>query len=135
VRPPEIKGLRGIGAAVQLLRDPRAFIDRQGARLGRVWTTPMPDGGRFRTLYWMLGRDANERILSPEHKADFNWYGGYRSTMEPLIGRDVLTLLDDAPGCPAHRDRMRRLAPIFRGHLDDEYAATVIEPIVARCMR
>ncbi len=134
MNPPGLDGLRGLYAAVQVLRDPRLFIDEQAHRLGPVWTTRMPDGNRrLGKLYWMMGPDANERILAPEYKADFTWYGGYRFTMEPIIGRDVLTLLDDTTGWPGLRYRDRRLAPVFRPQLDDEYAPVMLQ-IVERCM-
>jgi cytochrome P450 len=133
---PGLDGLRGLMAAFKIVRDPRTFIDESARRFGPVWTTRIPDGtGRLGTLYWMMGAAANERILALEHKDDFTWYGGYRFTMEPLFGRDILFLTDDTPACPAHRDRHRLLAPAFRQQLDERYLPLMEEIVERRIAR
>jgi cytochrome P450 len=124
---PGPEGIRGLTAAVQILRDPRRFIDESARRYGRVWATRIPDVGwrRLGWMYWLMGPEANERILAPQHKDDFSWYGSYRLSMEPIFGRDILFLSDDTPACPAHRDRHRRLAPSFHPQLDAEYVPLI----------
>jgi cytochrome P450 len=129
VKRPGPDGIRGITAAVQILRDPRAFILDGARRYGPIWATRIPDVGwrRLGWMFWMMGPEANERILAPQHKEDFSWYDSYRLAMEPIFGRDILFLTDDTPGCPAHRDRHRRLAPSFNPQLDAEYVPLIRE--------
>ncbi len=126
---PGPDGIAGITAAVKILRDPRAFISESARRYGPIWATRIPDVGwrRLGWMFWMMGPEANERILAPQYKDDFSWYDSYRLAMEPMFGRDILFLSDDTPGCPAHRDRHRRLAPSFNPQLDDEYGPLILD--------
>jgi cytochrome P450 len=124
--------LFAIPAAMRLLADPRALIAEYTRRHGPVWRMAMPDGAKLVDLVWLLGPDGNERILAPQHKADFTWAGGYRFTMEPIFGRDILLLKDDAPGCPAHRDRHRQLVWAFHPRMDPDYIAAIGRIVGAR---
>src|SRR5262249_22245697 len=90
MQPPGPSRIASIPAALTLLRDPRRLIADYARRYGRVFRTFIPDRGRLVPLVWLMGPDGNERILGPAHKADFSWYEGYRFTMEPLFGRDIL---------------------------------------------
>ena len=133
---PGVDGIFSIPAALQLLRDPRVLVDRHTQRFGPVWTTRMPDrGGKLRRLYWLMGPDGNERILAPQYRDDFSWYVGYRYTMEPIFGRDILFLLDDTAGCPAHRERHRLLVPAFHPRLDVDYAPVIADAVERRVAR
>lgn len=128
VEIPGPGALPSIAAAVRLLRDPRALLRDGARRYGPVWAMAMPDRGRLTRLVWLLGADGNERILAPQHRDDFSWYEGYRFTMEPMFGRDILFLLDGA----AHRERHRKLAPAFHPRHDPGYLAT-IRSIIEKC--
>ncbi len=117
---------------MQLLRDPRVFIRENAARYGDVWRSRIPaigPGKRLRDLVWLMGPEGAERILAPQHRDDFSWYGGYGFTMEPTFGRDILFLSDDTPGCPAHKERHRTLSPAFHPRTDGDYLP-VIESVV-----
>lgn len=110
--------------APKLLSDPRKPIESLSARFGRIFRTRTMSASGLREMVWLLGASHNERILAPAHRDDFTWYEGYGFTMEPLLGRDILFLLDDQPELGkegAHRRRHRLLIPAFQPRLDGQY--------------
>lgn len=125
--PPGPTQLQNLFLAPSLVRDPRKPIEEMTRRHGPVWQSVMPDQKRLVPLVWLMGQAGSERVLAPPYQDDFTWYEGYRFTMEPLFGRDILFLLDDEPsGVPgrregAHRARHRLLIPAFHPRLDDTY--------------
>ena len=137
--PPGLTPLQSLFFARRFVADPRAPITECTRRFGPIWRSLIPAGGNRRglvPLVWLMGRDGNERILSPKYKDDFTWYDGYCFTMEPLFGRRILLLLDDEPQPKAasgvgpapddgqhHRTRHRVIVPAFHPRLDDEYLA------------
>ncbi len=132
--PPGLSPLASLLFARRFVADPRGPIRECTERFGPVWRSLVPAGGSrsgLVPLVWLMGREGNERILSPAHKDDFTWYDGYCFTMEPLFGRQILLLLDDEPavdGQPrgeAHRRRHRLIVPAFHPRLDDEYLAEI----------
>lgn len=142
--PPSLTTFQNLLFARQLLRDPRRPIEECTARFGPIWQSMVPGsrGLKLVPLTWMMGREGNERVLSPKHKDDFSWYEGYSFTMEPLFGPDILLLLDDAVGDRAeadrdrdrkddrHRQRQHLLAPAFHPRLDPDYQgamASIVE--------
>lgn len=123
--PPGPTHFQNLLWAPKFITDPRVPIEVLTARHGRVWQTVMPDRRGLGPLVFLMGRDGNERILSPKYKDDFTWYEGYSFTLEPLFGRDILVLRDDEPGSGEegeHRKRHRLLIPAFHPRLDDRYA-------------
>lgn len=132
--PPGLSPLASLLFARRFVADPRGPIADCTQRFGPVWRSMVPAGGRRHglvPLVWLMGREGNERILSPTYKDDFTWYDGYCFTMEPLFGRQILLLLDDEPARPgqpkddAHRRRHRLIVPAFHPRLDDEYLAEI----------
>jgi cytochrome P450 len=111
--------------ASRFLGDPRGPIEECTRRYGPVWQSLIPGRGGLVPLTWLMGRDGNERVLAPKYKDDFSWYEGYRFTMEPLFGRQILFLLDDEGEEAAHRCRQRLLLPAFHPNLDGEYLAVM----------
>ncbi len=132
--PPGLSPLSSLLFARRFVADPRGPIRECTERFGPVWRSMVPAGGSRRglvPLVWLMGREGNERILSPAYKDEFTWYDGYCFTMEPLFGRQILLLLDDEPareGQPrndAHRRRHRLIIPAFHPRLDDEYLTEI----------
>jgi len=122
--PPGLSSFQNLRLAKRLLADPRGPLEECTHRFGPVWQSLVPGrSARLVPLIWLMGKSGNERVLSPVYKDDFSWYEGYRFTMEPLFGRDILFLLDDDPqqGEGEHRQRYRLLISAFHPRLDDEY--------------
>ncbi len=118
--------------APKLLRDPRKPISDLAARFGRIFRTRTMSATGLREMVWLLGAELNERILAPAFRDEFTWYEGYGFTMEPLLGRDILFLLDDQPEMGeegAHRRRHRLLIPAFQPRLDSQYLPAMAEII------
>jgi cytochrome P450 len=126
-RVPGPGKLFAIPAARRLLVDPPGMIADYARRYGPVFATHMPDRGRLVELVWLLGPQGNERVLAPPYRDDFSWYQGYRFTMEPMLGKNHLILLDE----PAHRQRHRVLIPAFHPRMDSDYI-TAVRGIVER---
>lgn len=125
--PPGPSELGNLLLAPRFVRDPRGPIVELTARYGSTWRSRIVDQRGVVDLVWFMGQHGNERILAPRHKDDFSWYEGYSFSMEPLFGRDILFLLDDAsesgggPQGDAHRERQRLLVPAFHPRLDGAY--------------
>jgi cytochrome P450 len=123
--PPGPSELGNLLLAPRFVRDPRGPIVELTARYGPTWRSRIVDQRGVVDLVWFMGQRGNERVLAPRHKDDFSWYEGYSFSMEPLFGRDILFLLDDAveggPPGDAHRLRQRLLIPAFHPRLDGEY--------------
>jgi cytochrome P450 len=124
--PPGLGSFENLRLARRLLADPRAPIEEYTRRFGPIWQSLIPGNGlRLVPLVWLMGQAGNERVLSPKYKDDFTWYEGYRFTMEPLFGRQILFLLDDEGEPGAHKQRQRLLIPAFHPRLDPDYTAAM----------
>lgn len=132
LRPPSPSQFQNLLLAPKLLSDPRKPIESLAARFGRIFRTRTMAASGLREMVWLLGAAHNERILAPAHRDDFTWYEGYGFTMEPLLGRDILFLLDDQSELGkegAHRRRHRLLIPAFQPRLDSQYLPTMAQII------
>lgn len=125
--PPGPSLLAALPTALRLLRDPRPVLRENTRRYGPIWQSHMPDRGKLKPLVWFMNPAGAERVLAGPYKDDFSWYEGYRFSMEPLFGRDILFLLDDSAEHPAHKARLRALQPAFHPRTDASYF-----PMIAR---
>src|SRR4051812_31725525 len=132
IRPPGPPSWQQIPLALKILRDPREVVMGCTARYGPLWQSRMPGRGGLVPVYWMMGPEGNERILAPPYKDDFSWYEGYGFSMEPMLGRDILFILDDTEADPAHRRRHRQILPALHPRMDEAYLSAMREIALAR---
>jgi cytochrome P450 len=126
--PPGPTGFQNLLLTRQLFKDPRVPILENTQRYGPIWQSRLDDERGGVALVWLMGPAGNERVLAPKYKDDFSHSEGYGFSGEPLLGRDILVLLDDEPEVgasaqqtDAHRERHRLLSAGFHPRLDSLY--------------
>lgn len=130
--PPGPPSWQQLPLGLRILRDPRAVVMDETARYGPLWQSQMPGRRGMIPVYWLMGPEGNERILAPPYRQDFSWYEGYGLTMEAMLGRDILFLLDDTEADAAHRRRHRQILPALHPRMDEAYVEAMAAIMLAR---
>jgi cytochrome P450 len=122
---PGDEGWPVIGKTLQVLADPKGFIERNAARYGHVYRTHMFG----ETSISLLGPEANELVLFDQAKL-FSSTHGWGSILGRLFPRGLMLLDFDE-----HRLHRRALSVAFKSGPMKSYLADLDKGIAARVAR